>query len=358
MTHEDQRDRLVRFLARLGAKARSGGGDQVLAMCPVHGDVGTPSLSVRADGLFHCFSGACSVRGRSFVRLAILLSGVDRGQALALVRDYGLPEESVARDSGSQQHHAAVESIRIGRWRVNWYTAVEDASRNVRDTAADAAAWFASRRVTPDALMAASVCVDRNAATATVLFPQAGEVDENAPDGVRWIGLSTRQLGSKVYMSWFDKRRSLYLPPNVPLMAPWSDRTGPVVLVEGQIDALRVRCATSGRSGSAIYGSSLSDEQATAAIAASSTGRPIYLFFDSDKAGVMATTKALAKLGPTRCRVVIDFHGQKDPGDMIDADILLALHTAVPGGDYITNGYGRSRLLAVDQRAAADTADA
>lgn len=319
----------VRFLARLGvvAKGRTEGG--VLAMCPFHGDVGTPSLSVRDDGLFHCFSAACDVRGRSFVSLGIR-AGLDWAEARTLVASYGLPAK--AADAPAQPRRERPARVLTGRWGVDWHGArrlVEAGLPNPEPVVEAAATYMLLRRnVSAEALSSARVGVDR--ATGAIVFPQ---FEQDASGAEVCVGVSTRIPGTaKRYLTLFDVKGRAFLLPRDPADA--------VVLVEGQIDALRVRTAMAGM-GTSTYSASVSD--ATIGMLRARKGGFV-LFYDDDAAGVHATARLLAELGPWRCRVVTNYFGAKDPGDMTDAQILEAVRTARDGDAVASEGVLRSRL--------------
>jgi len=319
----------IRFLLRLGIEPQSIGETGCLCMCPFHGDVGTASLSVSEEGKFHCFSAACGVQGGGFVPLA--RKAGFKGQAgIELVSSYGL--EPYAPSGGSSKQKPTEPSfVPTGRYHVDWADMWQSWCRATppKDIqAAPSAAWlFRERRIAAAALEHLQVGVDRE--TGDVVFPQYAADSDGY---MRCVGLSRRGIQSKVYLTKFEKRNHLWgLPP---------DPRVSMVLVEGQMDALRIRSADI-MLGTCTYGAQLSAQQYH--LAKSHPGG-VVLFMDNDAAGVAATGKALAAIGPYRCRVVTDYHGVKDAGDMTDEQIVESLSSAVSGEEYVAGPGQRHRM--------------
>lgn len=322
----------VRLIRRLGIEPKSRTETGMLCLCPIHGDVGTASLSVRDDGAFTCFSPSCSARGWGFVRLAIQ-TGMTRAEAVKVVNDYGCPEVA-DRSDRTVEADKGVEAVRIGRYKVDWNAEFRRWAGNLPPAdpvVARAAAWmFGRRNVSPAALAGAEVGVDRK--TGDVVFPHI-ELDDAG--WRRCVGITTRAVDGKRYMDRFETGSRLWLPPTDPRLS--------MVLVEGQMDALRVRSADC-LLGTCAYGAQLSDGQVRL-IRMHPGG--VTLFMDNDPAGVAATAKALAAIGPHRCRVVIDYHGVKDAGDMTDEQIVTSVASAMDGETYASGPGHRYRIHAL-----------
>ena len=318
MSAADQHDEpWIRFLGRLGIEPKSFNEDNVLALCVFHGDVATPSLSVSSEGRFFCFSPACGAKGNGFAQLA-RRAGWDGKAGLDLVAAHGL--EPYAAGKAPDRAPPKPVFVPTGRYHVDWaamWQAWCRAEAPPDPEAAAAAAWlFGTRNIAPTALQRMSVGVDREAQT--VVFPQ-----HVLDDGHRTcVGVSYRSLTGKAYITKFDKRNHLWGLP--------SDDRLPMVLVEGQMDCLRIRSADP-LLGTCAYGAQLSEAQHR--MARLHPGG-VVLFMDDDAAGVAATRKSLAAIGPERCRVVVEYHGVKDAGDMTDAQIIDSIAGAVPGAEY------------------------
>lgn len=269
----------------------------------------------------NCFSASCSVSGWSFIRLAIQC-GLERRVAAELVRQYGLPAEPAAHRTKPQ---APEEPILLGRYHVDWTDLSQHPAVQI---AADY--LMQVRRVRPEVLNAFCVGVDRQ--EGLIVFPQFR-------DGV-CVGIATRSPTAKVMKTRYPKGGYLY--PNDP--PTHGDRE--LALVEGQLDALRVESAVLGDPNQsyslALCGSALSARQQDLL-----RHHRIVLFLDNDLAGIAATTKVLARLGPHRCRVVTQYWGLKDAGDMDDEQIRESTRTAIPGMKYVEEVLGRRRLALV-----------
>lgn len=317
----------VRFLARLGIQTTSGGGDSLLAMCVFHGDSGTPSLSVRSDGAFNCF-GACSARGWGFVQLA-MRSGLARKDAEALVEAYGLPDQA---DSGTPMRRTKMElpTILLGRYRVDWrkqWARWKGGAHPEEVKVGVAAAWmFETRAVSAEALDELKVGVDRE--DGYIVFPQMAADEEGRE---RCIGISKRDPSSKSFLNELSSKGKFF-----PMFRPLED----LILVEGQIDALRVRTVIPGK-GTSTYGASVSTEHIDTL--RSHKGR-LVLFYDNDLAGMRTTSLILSEVGHWRCKVVTEFFDKKDPGDMTDGQVAYAVASAMDGSDVLEQGILRSRM--------------
>ena len=93
-----------------------------------------------------------------------------------------------------------------------------------------------------------------------------------------------------------------------------------VVLVEGVLDALRV-----GPRGMAIFGTSLSDAQVR--LLADSQAREVVVMLDGDDAGVLGTSKLVARLRTTHRVRVVRLPSGRDPDDFSRA----SLHARIEG---------------------------
>jgi len=301
------------FLAQLGIRVGSVSKDNLLCFCPFHGDVDTPSLSIRTDGAYYCFSPACNARGRSFSSLA-QKSSYSKQEAGKLVEAFGLPE--FARLSPPKSEKKAEYALTTGRFWVDWEKLYESYTKGIPyDSLIESQAAgfvFGKRRLSPHILQKFDVGVDRE--YNTVVFPiyAAG----------RCVGVASRSPVVKAYRysKGFNKKLHTYLPPSL-------DSTA--IIVEGQLDALAVRQAT--KLGTSICGSILSDAHAKA-LARCDT---VIVFLDNDTAGVTGTAKAIAKLGAHKCKVVTNYYGKKDPGDMAPGQITETCQQAIPATEYL-----------------------
>lgn len=95
-----------------------------------------------------------------------------------------------------------------------------------------------------------------------------------------------------------------------------------VILVEGEMDAVKLSQALANRPGVwAAMGSSLSDEQIKTIQAIKN---PVLLFFDNDEAGIDARRKMLAKLRNVKAGVFIvdNYVNCNDPDEIADKGLL------------------------------------
>jgi len=95
-----------------------------------------------------------------------------------------------------------------------------------------------------------------------------------------------------------------------------------IILVEGEIDAVKLSQALANRPGIwAAMGSSISDEQIKTIQALKN---PIVLFFDNDEAGVDAKNKMLKRLSKVKAGVFVveNYYNMKDPDEIADKGFL------------------------------------
>lgn len=318
MSEASQENRAAEgFLHSLGIRFKRVSGSNIAAYCPFHGDEATPSLSIRADsGQFFCFSPACDARGGSFFALA-RKAGLSWQDALARVRDFSLAEAS---PQDTRKKERVVEPVRVGRFTVDW--------RNPPESAKKAYRWLVEERgITPEVLNDVQIGFDDE--TGEVVFLQFATIDGR----VACVGLSRRVPGKQKMIKHFPVGKFLW-----PLLP---EPTTDIVLVEGEFDCLKGRVAKITTLGT--HGAGLSNQQVE--LLRGHKGA-ITVFQDNDGAGVAATSKMLAALGPHRCRVVVEFFGCKDPGEMTPAQIRQAVEQATPGQEYLLN-WSRYRLSLV-----------
>lgn len=100
------------------------------------------------------------------------------------------------------------------------------------------------------------------------------------------------------------------------------DEKQKIILVEGEMDAVKLSQALKGRGGIwASMGASISEEQIRVLQALKN---PLLLFFDNDEAGVTARNKILAKIKKVKTGVYIvsDYAGCKDPDEIVAKGLL------------------------------------
>ena len=322
---------LERFLNHLGIQVSNTTSSNLLCMCPFHGDLNTPSLSIREDGAYYCFLFSCDVHGWSFVKLA-MEAGYQYKEAQGLVESFELPLKANVDRSHTKKLQRP-EQILVGKYSTDWHQAYHCYTKGIpheEELVANAAGYlFGIRNLHPETLASAGVGLDRK--NKAIVFPQF--------KGSTCVGLSFRKINDKQYyfQQPFSKSEYLYLDPD-----PNADE---VILVEGQMDALAVSAVVNTddiKAVGAIYGSQLSLTQAEHL-----DGVPeVILFFDNDTAGVVATSKALSILGPHRCSVVVNYDNCKDAGEMTSSQIYCAIRTAVSGKEY-SGAEARYRLSLV-----------
>lgn len=281
----------------LDVRMRSDDGEWV-AVCPFHADT-RPSLSINVDsGLWLCFS--CGAKG-NMVRLQrhfggqpveYTLDGLDRSLA-----DLERPPEDVCKRPVS--------------WLAQWPMTAEGAE------------WLDARGITAEDRATWRLGWD--------VAEQAVTIPLWALDGEHVLGVIRRKLRPAAHQPKYRYpagfRISHYLFGAHRLVN--RDHIDTLVLVEGSLDAMRVRR----HHVAAVLGSSVSPTHVR--LLRVLAPKRIVLAFDNDPAGRHAVQRAIRLLRGHRLVVPTAWHERKDPGDMTDDEIDSLVESSISALDWV-----------------------
>jgi len=352
-----------------------GAGDYVKARCPFHRGSGGRTLWISTEtGHWGCWSTRCQYNpvGGSLAEL-LVLRGFRWPDAVAL--EAGCEFDEYDREADDPARKIRIREPHLALWDVNWDLA-EQVTRAVEATGGEYANahlplwqwcptsvrpgmvehdyWFhlkwmlRTRGVSPDALTTMRVgwAPEHQAFSFPLRRIASGDL-------IGWTKRDPFKPGyytsgthlTKAHPDWLlmriDKKDCMW--GAVELREKIAEG-GPVVLVEGQIDQLKVLGA--GYAALAISGKKLTEEQAAYL---GSLGNPIILWPDNDMDGLLsARVTAAALLYKQNFSVVTQFFGRKDAGDLSTLQIQSSVCNAVPGVEFLSQWSNLLTQIPVD----------
>lgn len=297
---EEVRDRIARWLEMAGAKKiRNTGVDNIVSTCPFHGDR-SPSFSIRSDnGLFLCYAQGCGVQG-NLINFLVSALGWSFKRARRAAERLDIPtldDPALVLPAYGMRHivdDGDEEKSTITEGQLGIYDFCPR--------------YMVRRGFDRKVLKRWEIGYDYG--TQRVTIPVRDEKG-------RLVGVTKRatlkyqedHMGKYLHLG-FRKSRYLYGLTHA--------REGPIVVVEGQLDAIALHQLDLGVNPVATMGARVSNRQIDAL---AKLRRPIILAFDNDKDGYAAMQRVgdhlASRVAIGRLRAVRWEEGVHDFGDLV-----------------------------------------
>lgn len=309
-------------------------GREAVALCPWHNDT-NPSLTINdAKGICFCFACGGGKDGIDFVKQKFSLSFAEAVERIAEKHSVEILRDDEDQEA-QRQRRARIESERSSLTRAH-----ERYRKAIRSRTGESARdWILGRGLTAEASRFFELGWDAGA-------PDGGRITIPIHDHAgRIVGFSKRVIdplysGKEKYINSKDseifKKSSLFFNEHRAWEA--ARDAGFMVIVEGQLDVIRLWCA--GHCNVvALQGTAIPSEAAVKRLMLKCSN--FVLCMDADKGGASATARAVSAIGPFACKGEANISIAKlpdgmDPADCVDAgmDFGGIIEAAVPWLDW------------------------
>ncbi len=306
------RDTLRKLLEQAGMKKIRVTGNGFAALCCFHDNTKTPAWGMNLEGLWNCMNPKCAEKG-NLVDFLVRVLHMPMAQAA---------EYQPAREAGDD-----IATRKLPSYTDRGKPQDDDATKGFLPDAKlvpfrSCPTYMVQRGYPKEFLRDHEIGYEANAewpdhsVTPAVTFPVRDHVSGHL------IGLTRRAIDPErwpPYAHDFDKNRTLYLLHKL--------RPGPVLITEGPCDALTCRLRAAEDAGEADPAIVMALHNAVATLGGKwsdpygpmlrALGRPVWLAFDNDDAGMFAREKAIKELLAAGIAeiFVLRFPGH-DPGDL------------------------------------------